>query len=98
VIKLIKTGGIEGARRIAAITDAAGIGCVLSTPFNTPVAARPRPTWASRWAPKATPPSPVETALVPGRVARPRGPGLGVAGLSTVEVSWDSEHPEVDRP
>jgi L-alanine-DL-glutamate epimerase-like enolase superfamily enzyme len=96
VIKLIKTGGIEGARRIAAITDAAGVGCVLSTPFDTPVgcAAAVHVAFAVGAEGHAhdLPPSPVETALVPGRVARPRGPGLGVAGLSTVEVSWE------DRP
>jgi hypothetical protein len=29
-----------------------------------------------------------ETARVPGRVAPPGGPGIGVAGLPTAEVDW----------
>lgn len=39
VIKLIKTGGLMRARQIAAVAEAAGIHCVIVTPFDTQIGA-----------------------------------------------------------
>ncbi len=94
VIKLVKTGGIAGARRIAAIAEAAGVGCILSTPFDTPVgaAAATHLAFAVGSVDRAhdLPPSPVEGPAPPGRIGRPAGPGLGVAGRQDHEVTWEA--------
>jgi L-alanine-DL-glutamate epimerase-like enolase superfamily enzyme len=95
VIKLIKTGGIHDARRIAAIAQTAGVECILSTPFDTPIgaAAAIHTAFAVGSLEHAhdLPPSGIEAAAPPGRIGRPRGPGLGIAGVQTEEVSWRRE-------
>jgi L-alanine-DL-glutamate epimerase-like enolase superfamily enzyme len=95
VIKLIKTGGIDGARQVAAVCQAAGIECIFSTPFDTPIGATAVIHVAfalgSEGHAHDLAPTAAETARVPGRVARPRGPGIGIAGLPSAEVSWAAE-------
>jgi L-Ala-D/L-Glu epimerase / N-acetyl-D-glutamate racemase len=95
VIKLIKTGGIHDARRIAAIAHTAGVECILSTPFDTPVgaAAAVHAAFAVGSLEHAhdLPPSGIEAVAPPGRIGRPQGTGLGVAGVQTEEVSWHRE-------
>jgi L-Ala-D/L-Glu epimerase / N-acetyl-D-glutamate racemase len=95
VIKLIKTGGIHDARRIAAIAQTAGVECILSTPFDTPIGAAAAIHTAFALGSLAhahdLPPSGIEAAAAPGRIGRPRGPGLGIAGVQTEEVSWQRE-------
>jgi L-alanine-DL-glutamate epimerase-like enolase superfamily enzyme len=95
VVKLIKTGGIEGARRVAAVCQAGGIECIFSTPFDTPVGATTvvHAAFALGSVAHAHDLAPVaaETARVPGRVAPPQGPGIGVAGLPSAEVSWSPD-------
>jgi L-alanine-DL-glutamate epimerase-like enolase superfamily enzyme len=92
VMKLIKTGGIAEARRIAAVCQAAGVECVLSTPFDTPLgaAAAIHVAFAVGSLEHAhdLPPVAIEGPAPPGRIGRPSGPGLGVAGVQREEVSW----------
>jgi muconate cycloisomerase len=92
VMKLIKTGGIVEARRIAAVCQAAGIECVLSTPFDTPLgaAAAIHVAFAVGSLEHAhdLPPIAIEGPAPAGRIGRPAGPGLGVAGVQREEVSW----------
>lgn len=98
VIKLIKTGGIYYARQIAAIASAAGVECIVSTPFDTEIGAAAAMHLAfsigSRDHSHDLPPLSIETGHTLGRIHPPAGPGLGIQGALTEEVSWASEDSE----
>lgn len=96
LIKLIKTGGIRNAVRIAGIAEAAGVDCIISTPFDTQIgaAAALHTAFAIGSTERAhdLPPNPIETSAGFGWVGRPRGIGIGVSGVAGAsEVSWLSE-------
>lgn len=95
VIKLIKTGGISNAQRIAAIAATAGIECIVSTPFDTLVgaAAAMHVAFALGSADHShdIPPLPIEGDQRRGYISAPVGPGLGVTTITPEEASWAAE-------
>lgn len=99
LIKLVKTGGIRRAMRIAGIAEAAGLHCIVSTPFDTEIGAAAAMHLAfavgSTRHSHDLPPHPIETAAAIGWIGVPEGPGLGVAGTARPEPSWADERGRV---
>lgn len=95
LIKLIKTGGIRRAAKIAGIAEAAGVECIVSTPFDTEIGAAAALHTAfaigSLVHSHDLPPHPVEAAAATGWIGQPAGPGIGVHGPDVAEVSWAAE-------
>jgi L-alanine-DL-glutamate epimerase-like enolase superfamily enzyme len=96
LIKLIKTGGVRNAVRIAGIAEAAGVDCIVSTPFDTEVgaAAAAHTAFAIGSLERAhdLPPHPIESTAPVGWIGRPEGVGIGVDALADPsEVSWAGE-------
>lgn len=99
LIKLIKTGGIRRAVKIAGIAEAAGVECIVSTPFDTDIgaAAALHTAFAVGSLDRShdLPPHTVEGAAATGWIGRPAGPGIGVQGPDVAEVSWAREAEQV---
>lgn len=100
LIKLIKTGGIATAVKIAGIAEAADVDCIVSTPFDTQVgaAAALHTAFAIGSTERAhdLPPNPVEAPAEVGQIGQPRGVGIGVEGVADPrEVSWAEESERV---
>lgn len=95
LIKLIKTGGIRRAMKIAAIAEAAGVECIVSTPFDTEIGAAAAMhtafTVGSLDRSHDLPPHPIEGPAATGWIGRPQGAGIGVIGPEAPEVSWAGE-------
>jgi L-alanine-DL-glutamate epimerase-like enolase superfamily enzyme len=95
-IKLIKTGGLVRARQIAAIGEAAGIDCVVISPFETQVGAAaglhmaltlPYGHHSHELTVFATQPEMARTGIrLSGDTLIPsEGPGLGVESIAEIE-------------
>lgn len=95
LIKLVKSGGIHRACQIATIAEAVGVHCVVSTPFDTEVAAAAAMHVAfsvgSREHAHDLIPCEAESNRTPGCVHRPRRSGIGVYKVPDTEPSWTGE-------
>ncbi len=97
-IKLIKTGGLWQARKVAAIAEAAGIACVVVSPFETQVGAAAglhlavsleHAPYAHELTVFVTQPELATTSIITdgSRVRPPDKPGLGVARIAELAAA-----------